>query len=143
MQRPPRDPRQRLFTRRLILRSLLQGIGAFASAGLVFAASVRAGMGELDVRTLSFSALIVANLALIAANRSLTRPFWAAGDPNPMLRWLAIGALTLLAAILYTPLFRELFRVAMPRAVDVGIVAAAGVAALAWMEGVKGVFRAT
>ena len=78
MRRPPRDPRQRLFTRRLMMRSLLQGAGALGAAAVVFAASVKAGLTETDVRTLTFSTLIVTNLALIAANRCWVSFFVAA-----------------------------------------------------------------
>ena len=55
MRRPPRRPTERLFTRRMIVRSILQGVGACLAAVVVFAASVRAGMTELDVRALPSS----------------------------------------------------------------------------------------
>ena len=141
MQRPPRDPRQRLFTRRLMIRSLLQGAGACGAAAFVFAASVKSGMTELDVRTLTFSTLIVTNLVLIAANRSLTRPVWVTQGANPALRWLMAGALAVLASILYVPLFRDFFRLAMPHAADLAVVGAAGIGALVWMELVKRALR--
>ena len=92
MQRPPRNPRARLFTRILVVRSLLQGIGALAAAALVFGVSMRSGLIETDVRMLTFTTLIVTNLLLIVTNRSLTRPtladWWT---PNPALRWLGAG----------------------------------------------------
>jgi Ca2+-transporting ATPase len=141
MRRPPRDPRQRLFTRRLMMRSLLQGAGALGAAAIVFAASVRSGMMETDVRALTFSTLIVVNLALIAANRSLTQPVWVSQGANPALRWLAGGALAVLASILYVPLFRDFFRLAMPHPDDLAVVAAAGIGALVWMELVKRALR--
>jgi len=142
MRRPPRSPKQRLFTTRMIVRSLLQGAGACAAAVTVCAAGVRAGLSELDVRTLSFSTLIMANLALIATNRSLTRPIWATwGDPNPSLRWLGSGAVGVLAAIVYVPFLGDLFRVTSLHVADVGIVAAATFGALVWMESIKRLCR--
>jgi Ca2+-transporting ATPase len=51
MQRPPRDPRQRLFTSRLVFRSLAQGAGAMAVAIAVYFGALRSGLSELDVRT--------------------------------------------------------------------------------------------
>ena len=138
MRRPPRDPRQRLFTARMMVRSILQGAGAFLAAAMVCAATVRAGMTELDVRTLTFATLILANLALIATNRSLTLPMWATwGGPNPALRWLAGGAIGVLAAIVSVPFLRELFRVGPLHPNDVVVVAGAAAAALVWMEVVK------
>src|SRR5207253_11237589 len=53
MRRPPRDPKRRLFTRGLMVRGLLQGVGAFAAAALVFIVSVKVGLSESDVRMLT------------------------------------------------------------------------------------------
>jgi Ca2+-transporting ATPase len=69
-----------------VVRSLLQGLGALAAALLVFVVSLKLGSSESDVRMLTFSTLIVTNLALIVANRSLTRPAWTGWAPNPALR---------------------------------------------------------
>jgi P-type Ca2+ transporter type 2C len=142
MQRPPRSPRARLFTRRLVVRSLLQGIGALVAAALVFVVSVRAGLIETDVRMLTFSTLIITNLLLIVTNRSLTRPtladWWT---PNPALRWLGAGAVAILAAILYVPFVRDLFRLSRPHADDALIIVVAGAGALLWMEITKRLLR--
>jgi len=138
MQRPPRHPRDKLFTRRLIVRSVLQGLGALAAAALVFAVSVREGLIESDVRMLTFSTLIVTNLLLIVTNRSLTRPMLADWwTPNPALRWLGAGAVAILAAILYVPFVRDLFRMSRPHADDALVIVMAGAGALLWMELVK------
>jgi Ca2+-transporting ATPase len=144
MRRPPRDPRRKLFTPRMIVRSLLQGLGAFGAALLVFVVSLRAGLVESDVRMLTFSTLIVTNLALIVTNRSLTRPVWAdRGTPNPALRWLGAGALAVLATILYVPFVRDLFRMSRPHADDSLVILLAAAAALAWMETVKRVLMSS
>jgi Ca2+-transporting ATPase len=138
MRRPPRDPHGRLFTARMVLSSLLQGAGALAATGVVFVIAIRIGLSEFDVRTLTFSTLIITNLALIFANRSLTQPIWRGWSrPNPALRWLAIGAIAVLGLVLYVPVCRDLFRLARPHPIDAGVIAAAGLAALAWMEAVK------
>jgi P-type Ca2+ transporter type 2C len=144
MRRPPRNPRQPLFTPRLVLRSLLQGVGAMAVALVVYAGTLRSGLTEADVRTLTFATLIVANLALILASRSFTRSVldsWR--TPNLALWLLAASALAVLAAILFVPFLRELFRLALPHPDDLLVVAAAGITALVWMETVKCLFGAT
>jgi Ca2+-transporting ATPase len=138
MRRPPRDPRRKLFTPRMMVRSLLQGLGALAAALLVFVVSLKLGVRESDVRTLTFSTLIVTNLALIITNRSLTRSVWAGfRAPNPALRWLGAGALGVLAVILYVPFVRDLFRMSRPHADDTAVIVVAGLGALVWMEIVK------
>jgi P-type Ca2+ transporter type 2C len=144
MERPPRHPRDKLFTRRLIVRSLLQGLGALAAAALVLAVSVREGLIESDVRMLTFSTLIVTNLLLIVTNRSLTRPMLADWwTPNPALRWLGAGAVAILAVILYVPFVRDLFRMSRPHADDALVIVMAGAGALLWMELVKRYANAT
>jgi Ca2+-transporting ATPase len=143
MRRPPRGPRQRLFTKRLVLRSLTQGAGALAAALAVYIGALRNGLGEADVRTLTFATLVVANLALIVTNRSLTRSvFEQWRTPNPVLALLGPGALLVLAAVLFVPVLRDLFRVAVPHTDDLLIVAGAGLASLMWMEIAKRVMPA-
>jgi len=138
MQRPPRDPRRKLFTPRMMVRSALQGLGALVAALLVYIVSLRAGLSESDVRMLTFSTLIVTNLALILTNRSLTRSVWADWwTPNPALRWLGAGALAVLATILCVPFVRDLFRMSRPHADDSLVILLAAAAALLWMETVK------
>jgi Ca2+-transporting ATPase len=138
MSRPPRNPAQRLFTRTLLIRSALQGLGALAAAGLVFLTGHAMRLDEADVRTLTFSTLIITNLALIATNRSLTRPIWVSWrTPNPALRWQAAGAAAVLAVILYVPFVQGLFRMARPHVDDLAMILAPSAAALVWMELVK------
>ena len=138
MQRPPRPPEQRLFRLPFIVQSLLQGLGALGAALAVSVVARRGGLGDRDLRTLAFSTLIVTNLALILVNRSLSTPFGARGrGRNPALWSILAGALALLGAILFVPILREAFLLARPHAVDVGAIAAAGAAAVLWMEMLK------
>ena len=138
MRRPPRDPRQRLFTSRFVFRSLAQGAGAMTVAMVVYLGALRSGLSELDVRTLTFATLIVANLALIFTNRSLAHSILDnRRAPNHVLWILGASALGVLAAVLFLPFLRDLFRLAMPHPDDLLVVMGAGLASLAWMEMVK------
>ena len=138
MRRPPRDPKRKMFTTRMVLRSLLQGMGALAAALLVFLVSMDIGASESDVRMLTFSTLILTNLALIMTNRSLTRSAWAGWrTPNAALRWIAAGALGILGLILYVPFVGGVFHMSRPHADDAVVVVVAGIGALVWMEVVK------
>ena len=138
MRRPPRDPERRLFTPQMMVRSLLQGLGALGAALLVLVVSRTFGFSESDVRTLTFSTLITTNLALILTNRSLTRSIWTGWrSPNPALRWLMAGALSILATILYVPPVRDLFRMSRPHADDAIMILLASLGAFMWMEIVK------
>ena len=135
MRRPPRNPRHRLFTRLFVLRSLAQGAGAMGATLAVYVGAVRNGLNEADVRTLTFATLILANLALIITNRSLTRSvveLWR--TPNRMLAILGAAAVGVLGAVLFVPVLRDLFRMAVPHTDDLLVVAGAGMASLVWME---------
>ena len=138
MRRPPRDPERRLFTRQMMVRGLLQGLGALGAALLVLVVSRTLGFSESDARTLTFSTLITTNLALILTNRSLTRSIWTGWrSPNPALRWLMAGALGVLATIVYVPPVRDLFRMSRPHPDDALVIVVVATGALIWMEAVK------
>jgi Ca2+-transporting ATPase len=142
MRRPPRDPQRRLFSGALIGRSLLQGLGACLASVAVLATTVRTGLPEADVRTLTFATLIMTNLALIATNRAVSEPVWkVARIRNPAFGWIAAGAMTLLALIVFVPALRELFRFGPLHIDDLATVGAATVCALAWMELMRRAWR--
>jgi Ca2+-transporting ATPase len=138
MLRPPRDPGRRLFNRQMMIRSFLQGLGALAAATVVLVMSRRLRVSDSDTRMLTFSTLLLTNLALIFTNRSVSRPLWTVwATPNPALRWLVAGAVGVLAAMLYVPLIRDLFRMSTPHAIDAVVVLFVSIGALVWMEAVK------
>ena len=70
MQRPPRSSTERLFNRRMVTMSLLQGLGALIILLAIFAVALHRGHSVAEARTLTFTALVMVNVALIVANRS-------------------------------------------------------------------------
>jgi Ca2+-transporting ATPase len=135
MARPPRPPGSRLFDRLLVWRSLLQGSGMLAVVFAVYAGARYAGLGEADVRTLTFITLIVTNLVLILANRSLARAMastWRTA--NPALWYIVGGALTALAAVLFVSPLRSVFNLSRPHLNDLAVCAVAAAGAMAWTE---------
>ena len=138
MRRPPRDPREPLFGGRTLVLSLLQGASVFLVVLAVFSVALSLGRSDLEARTLTFTTLVVANLALIFTNRSWSRTIPATlRSPNPALWWVVGGALGLLGAVLYVPGLRDLFHFAPPRPADLAIGLVAGVASILWFEGLK------
>ena len=57
--------------------------------------------------------------------------------PNPALWWVVSGGLIFLAAVLYVPYLREVFRFASLPASDLAICLGAGVFSALWFEIVK------
>lgn len=135
MKRPPRRPEEKLFSGRRVGVSLLQGLSVLASVLLVYGIAWHRGRDELDSRALAFSTLIVGNLCLIFTNRSWSRTIWQTlRSPNRALWWVTASALAILAAILYVPVFRSLFRFSFLHPADVLIAALAGFLGVLWFE---------
>ena len=144
MSRPPRPIGERLFSRRMIFLSLLQGFGVLLILLAIFGLAIYRGLGEADARTFTFTALILANLSLIHTNRSWRRGF------GPLLRsrnramWQVTGAaLIFLAAVLGVPVLRNLFDFSILHPDDLALCLAAALASVAWLEGLKAASRQT
>lgn len=142
MQRPPRPIGERLFNPRMIVLSLLQGAGVLLIVLAVFGLAIYRGQGEADARTLTFTALILANLSLIYTNRSWTR------GVGPLLRSrnaamgrVAGAALIFLAAVLSVPVLRGLFHFTTLHPDDAALCFAAGLVSVAWLEALKSASR--
>jgi len=141
MNRPPRDPRASLFSRRMVLLSLFQGASVLAVVLLVFVIALARGQGELDARALAFTTLIIANLGLIMTNRSWTHTMLKIlRMPNAALRWVLIGAVVSLALVLYIPVLSELFNFTALHLDDLVICLSAGIVSILGFEVVKLIF---
>ena len=67
-----------LFSTRLILWSVLQGLLAFALGAAIYVITYRRGMPEYEARALAFFSLVTAVVALIFVNRSFSASIWSA-----------------------------------------------------------------
>ncbi len=127
MERPPRDPEAPLFGARDILLSLLQGTAVLLTVLAVFGIAVYRGQSDIDARALTFTTLVIGLLGLISANRSWSRGiFGSLRSPNFAFWWVMTGALVFLAAVLYIPALRDIFRFAALHPNDLAICLGAG-----------------
>ena len=144
MKRPPRDPKERLFSLRAVSVSVLQGASVLALVLGVFVVARFIGGSEAYTRAQAFTTLVVANLGLILTNRSWSRTIIATMKmPNKALWWVLGGATAFLAIALYVPWPRDLFRFESLNARDVAICVVAGVVSILWFEGLKILKRTT
>ena len=141
MNRPPRAATDRLFDRALLMRSVLQGVGILLILLAIFGIALYRGQGEEDARALTFTSMVVANLALILANRSWTEGGIAVRRPNAALWWVSGAALALLTAVLYVPFLRTLFHFSFLHPLDLALCAFAGAVGFAWLEILKKMYR--
>lgn len=111
MRRPPRSPAEPLLPPPLIGWGALQGVLAFAMAGVMFVFALRNGMPADEVRALTFVALVLGIFSLILVNRSFSLSLkLAVVRPNLALLSILLGVFTILGLCLSVPALRELFR---------------------------------
>lgn len=138
MRRPPRDSKQPLFSRRVLIVSLLQGLSVLAFALAIYAISLGREQGEPEARALTFTTLIVANLALILTNRSWSRTaVGCLGERNAALWWVVAGAVGFLVLVLQVPALRGVFLFSKLHAADLAVCVGAGLSSVLWFEIVK------
>ena len=142
MRRPPRDSRAPLFTARLVLWSLLQGLVVLTGVALLFAAALRSGMTEPQARGLAFATLVLGNFALILVNRSTDRSFAATvSRPNAALWRVLAATIALLALALYLPVLQRVFAFGVLGLGSIGLVLATAFAVFLGLAAIKALGR--
>lgn len=142
MRRPPRDPRARLFSGRLIGWCLTQGVIALAAVSVVLASAVWGGMPEEELRALVFFSLVVVIIALIFANRSFKSSLaGAVGRLKPPMIIVLCGVSIVLVLSLAWPFAKDVFRFGPLHADDLGLTLAIGVGVLVLLELCKRFWR--
>jgi Ca2+-transporting ATPase len=135
MQHPPRAPKDALFGKRTFAISILQGVSVLGVVLVVFAAAHYSGRGDDEARALTFTTVVLANLALIFTNRSWGRTILGTlRSSNPALWWVIAGTVAFLGFVLFVPFSRDLFRFAVLHPNDLAICLGAAVCSILWFE---------
>jgi P-type Ca2+ transporter type 2C len=135
MRRPPRDPREPLFSLHMLAISLALGAGMLAAVFGVYWWMIAAGYPDGETRAGAFAAIVFANLALLFVTRSRERTFAETlREPNRALWWIVGVALAALLAAIYVPSVAGIFRFAPLGAAEIAIAAAAGGSGVSWYE---------
>jgi len=138
MNRSPRNLQERMFGRKNLALSLVQGISMLAGVIAVFLYALHMGKGEVDARTLTFATLVIANLTLIVANLSWSQSLIKTlSSENKALRYVLVGALSGLFLVLYVPALRSMFRFSLLHGDDLLIVFLVGTLSIAWLRLLK------
>lgn len=126
MRRPPRSHVARLFSSAMLMRSLLQGGLALLAVAGIYVLAMQRDLPVEDVRSLSFFTLVLANLALILANRSFRgNPLnFLIGGNNVLLGIYALTVVLLLLSVTWPPV-RALFGFGPLHIDDLAIVSSA------------------
>ena len=142
MRRRPRDPLEALFSVPMIVWSMFQGGLAFAMLTAVFLVESWSGMPEVELRALTFFALIAEIVALILVNRSFSASLGQAFvRHNAALRYVA-GAITgVTVLILFLPQAQVLLKFGSIAWSDMALAIGLGVVLLVLLEGCKPLVR--
>lgn len=138
MERPPRNRREPLFGRRVIILSLLQGAAVLLVTLAIYGVMLNQGRGDLEARSFAFTTLVFGNLGLILSNRVWSTHILAGlRYKNTSLIIIITAALAILGLVLYVPYLRQLFGFGMLHAGDMAFCLGAGLACILWFEAVK------
>jgi Ca2+-transporting ATPase len=138
MKRPPRRMDLTFLSWTELRTSLAQGLMITVGTLFCYQYAVYHELGEEMTRTLVFTSLVVANIALTLVNRSFE---YSVLDtlryPNKMLRGILAGTVVMLLLLLYVPLFRDFFMLASPGIGLLALATGVGLVSVLWYEGVK------
>ncbi len=146
MDRPPRDRKEPLFSRRTIALSMLQGFAVLIVTLAMYGIALNRGVAapeerELHARTIAFVTLVIANLGLILSNRYWSKNILSSmRNKNTSLYIIVAATLTLLTVVIYVPALRNLFHFGFlnpEHPDDILLSVGAGIACIAWFELVK------
>ena len=142
MQRKPRAKDARLFDRSTVFIGLLQGVGLLLAVLLTFVFSMRSGHTAEDARTIAFTTLVVGNVVLIWANRSVRKTVLESRENrNPALWLVTFGSTATLFVVLYVPYLRILFQFSVLHLNDLAVALVLGSISITWFEVLKLVRR--
>jgi Ca2+-transporting ATPase len=135
MNRPPRHKDEGLFTRKTLVLSLMQGFVVLAVVFLIYVNAVSRGFSEDEVRTLTFTTIVIANLCLILTNRSWSETLVTTlRTPNKAMIWVFAGTIICLILVLTVPVLQDLFRFGTVPFGDLIVCAIAGGLSVVWFE---------
>jgi Ca2+-transporting ATPase len=135
MDRPPRQKNEGLFTKRTLALSLLQGFVVLAIVLVVYINALARGFSENEVRTLTFTTIVIANLFLILTNRSWSETIVTTlRTPNKAMWWVFGGTIICLLLVLYVPALQALFGFGTVPFSEIVTCALAGALSTVWFE---------
>ncbi len=138
MNRPPRQKNEGLFTRKTLALSLLQGFVVLGVVLLMYLNAINRGFSEAEVRTLTFTTIVIANLSLILTNRSWSDSIITTlRTPNKAMSWVFGGTILCLILVLFIPFLQNLFKFGTVPFPDLIVCALAGGLSVIWFEWYK------
>lgn len=135
MSRPPRRMDEPFFGAKKIAISCFQGVWVLVATLAIYFVTLDLGYQIGEVRAMTFTALIVANVMNILTNRSWSESiFTILRTPNSTVKWVAGGALLFIGLVLTIPFLQRLFQFAPITIWEIGLSIAVGMSTILWFE---------
>lgn len=135
MSRPPRNLNEPFFGAKKILISCLQGVCILLATLGIYFITLKLGYEIGQVRAMTFTTLIIANVMTILTNRSWNESiFTILRTPNPTVKWVAGGALLFITLILNIPFLQKMFQFSPITIFEVLTVICLGISTIVWFE---------
>jgi Ca2+-transporting ATPase len=102
---------------------------------IIYVDAILRGFGEAEVRTLTFTTIVIANLCLILTNRSWSETMVTTlRTPNKAMFWVFAGTISCLLLVLFLPFLQDLFRFGSVSYGDLILCVIAGGLSVVWFE---------
>jgi len=138
MERPPRNPAQRMFSPSMLVWSIMQGGIAFAMLAAIFLAKTWAGVPEVEVRALIFFGLVAQIVVLILVNRSFRASLRDAFlRKNAALGYVVMAVICVIGLVLLLPQAQALLKFGSITWNDMLLALGLGIGLLLILEGCK------
>jgi Ca2+-transporting ATPase len=135
MSRPPRKINGAFFNGKKILISCFQGICILIATLGVYFVTLKMGFNIGEVKALTFSTLIFANIATILTNRSWgSSIFTILRTPNKTVKWVIGGAALFILLVLTAPFLQRLFQFEPVSAWGIALTFIIGMSTMIWFE---------
>lgn len=138
MKRPPRRLNEALFNFKLVLINVLQGAGVLLITFMLYFWAINTGKGEIEARSLAFTAMVLGNMLMIIINLSWTKNIVQIITEGNKALFIVLSWSTLcLLAVLYIPFFSKLFYLESLSLYSFISVSFLVVLSLSWFEALK------
>lgn len=142
MKRDPRNPKEKIFSKKTIFVSVLQGLSVLFLTLAVYYLEYAATSNENYARTMGFCVLILSNLFLILVNRSWNSSIITSfKEKNTSLGLILVGALIVLISAVSLPFLQEIFGFSQISLIDFVFALLIAFLSVIWFEITKFFWR--
>jgi Ca2+-transporting ATPase len=136
MKQRPRRLGEKIFNRRSLSLAIAQGMSVFVAVVGVYFWALTTDRSDGYIRTMTFATLMVSNVSLVLVNRSRHLSIYKSfkSRQNKTIKWVILGAGTMLGILVYIPFMRRAFDLTYLHVNDWLVVGIVGLGSVAWFD---------